>query len=139
MYATEYALLGGDTKVMKTTESSLNVIRTGLPVSMVDEAVSVLRLSKGDLVPLIGANLRSLQRKKNTDHLTPQQSEHTLAIMSVLTSATEYFNDRKTALTWMKSPQVILGNKTAFEYLDTMSGINFVNDVIARMKFGMTA
>ncbi|KKJ78716.1 hypothetical protein WH95_01145 [Kiloniella litopenaei] len=139
MYATEYALLGGDTQVMSTTESSLNVIRKGLPVSMVDQAVSVLHLPKGELVPLIGANLRSLQRKKDSDHLTPQQSEHTLAIISVLTNATEYFEDQKIALNWMKTPQVIFGNKTAFEYLDTMSGISFVNDVLNRMKFGMTA
>ncbi|WP_419904247.1 antitoxin Xre/MbcA/ParS toxin-binding domain-containing protein [Kiloniella sp.] len=139
MYATEYALLGGDAKAMRTTESSLNVIREGLPVRMIDQAVTVLHLAKGDLVPLIGVNLRSLQRKKEADHLTPQQSEHTLAILRVLTSATEYFNDKKTALKWMKTPQVIFGNKSAFMYLDTMTGIDFVNDVITRMKYGMTA
>ncbi|KLN61541.1 hypothetical protein WH96_03970 [Kiloniella spongiae] len=142
MYATEYALLGGNAKAMSTTENALNVIRQGLPVDMIDHAGDVLRVAKGDLVPLIGANLRSIQRKKGGEgggNLTPQQSEHTLAIMGVLTSATDYFNDREAALEWMKTPQIALGNKSAFSYLDTMAGISFVNDIINRMKYGMTA
>ncbi|MFD2206041.1 antitoxin Xre/MbcA/ParS toxin-binding domain-containing protein [Kiloniella antarctica] len=139
MYATEYALLGGNAKAMDTTENALNVIREGLPVDMIDHAGDVLCVTKSDLVPLIGGNLRSFQRKKKDSHLTPQQSEHTLAIIGVLTSATEYFSDRETALTWMKTPQMVLGNKSAFSYLDTMAGISFVNDIINRMKYGMTA
>ncbi|WP_421783915.1 type II toxin-antitoxin system Xre/ParS family antitoxin [Kiloniella litopenaei] len=139
MYATEYALLGGNAKAMNTTENALNVIRQGLPVDMIDHAGDVLRVPKGDLVPLIGANLRSIQRKKGDGNLTPQQSEHTLAIMGVLTAATDYFNDREVALEWMKTPQIALGNKSAFSYLDTMAGISFVNDLLNRMKYGMTA
>lgn len=139
MYETEYALLGGDKKQMRTTEDTLRVIREGLPIKMVEAAVKALEVSKNELVPLIGLNLRSYQRKKNAGHLTAQQSEHTLAMMSVLTNATEYFGTREVALKWLKTPQMIFSNQEAIDYLDTMTGIDFVNDVINRMKYGMTA
>lgn len=138
MYAEEYKLLGGNAEKMKSTMDALQVIREGLPVSMIDEAVKVLNLTKMDLVPLIGANIRSVQRNKGA-HLTPQQSEHTLAMVGVLQHAAEYFGDINTAREWLKSQQVIFGNKSAIDYFDTMTGIEYVNDIINRMKHGMTA
>ncbi|WP_372737047.1 antitoxin Xre/MbcA/ParS toxin-binding domain-containing protein [Neptunomonas sp.] len=52
-------------------------------------------------------------------------------------SATEYFGDEDQAKKWMHTPQVIFGNKSNIEYLDTMTGIGYVSDIINRMKYGM--
>jgi len=139
MYSAAYQALGGDPAAMHTTERALKVIRQGLPVSMLDEATRTLGANRADIASLIGTTVRSIQRKKATDPLTPQQSEHTLAIVSVYASAADYFGDRDKARLWMQTPQVIFGNQTAFSYLDTMTGIEFVSDVLTRMKYGMTA
>ncbi len=138
MYSVAYKTLGGDAKRMSTTESALRVIREGLPMTMFDTATETVGSQKAIFAALIGASLRSLQRKKE-GHLTPQQSEHTLAIINVYTSATEYFGNKEQAKKWMNTPQIIFGDKSGFEYLDTMTGIEYVSDVINRMKYGMTA
>ncbi len=138
MYAHEYTLLGGNASEMENTESSLMAIRHGLPLAMVDEAAKVLGINKGDLGSLIGLSIRSLQRNK-AKRLSPQQSEHTLAVLKVFNEASAYFGDQATALTWLKTPQVYFGEHEPLSYLDTMTGIDIILDVINRLKHGMTA
>lgn len=43
------------------------------------------------------------------------------------------------SLVWLKTPHVMFGNQTPLSYLDTMTGIEYVQDVINRLKHGMTA
>ena len=138
MYSVEYSSLGGNADEMFNAESTLRVIRKGLPVNMVAIAAQILHIGKTEFAPLIGLSTRSLQRNKEK-RLTPQQSEHTLALLSVKNEAAAYFGAQDTALIWLKAPQVIFGNQTPLSYLDTMTGIEYVQDVITRLKHGMTA
>lgn len=138
MYQIEYSSLGGNADDMFNAEGTLRVIRKGLPVNMVAKAAQILHIGKTEFAPLIGLSTRSLQRNKEK-RLTPQQSEHTLALLSVKNEAAAYFGAQDTALTWLKTPQLIFGNQTPLSYLDTMTGIEYVHDVITRLKHGMTA
>ncbi|MFT5164574.1 MAG: putative toxin-antitoxin system antitoxin component (TIGR02293 family) [Alteromonadaceae bacterium] len=62
-----------------------------------------------------------------------------MALLSVKNEAVVYFGAQDTALTWLKTPQAIFGNQTPLSYLDTMTGIEYVRDLINRLKHGMTA
>lgn len=138
MYSAAYLALGGDPNRMITMAGALSVIRDGIPIAMFDRATEAVGSKKEIFANLIGANLRTLQRKK-AGRLTPMQSEHLLAIIAVYASAAEYFDNADQAREWVHLPQIIFGNKPAFSYLDTMAGVRYVGDIINIMKCGMTA
>lgn len=92
MYSVAYAALGGDPTRMSSMLGVLRVLKEGLPVPMFEIASETMGSKKSVFAKLIGSNVLSLQRKKEV-HLSPRQSEHILAIISVYASATEYFDD----------------------------------------------
>lgn len=139
MYEKAYALLGENPKAMQDTTGALAVIRKGLYLSSVNTATETLGIHQKLFIPLIGGSVRSFQRKKDTDRLTPQQTEHTLAILNILAEAEDYFGDRESALTWIKTNKVAFANQSPLDYCDTMSGIDYVLDEINKLKHGMTA
>ncbi|RXJ74546.1 hypothetical protein CS022_02945 [Veronia nyctiphanis] len=120
-------------------DAELDIIRHGLTVKHARKVMVDMALTNTEWVALIGLSARSMQRKSDVDVLTPSQSEKTLAIRRVLDLATEYFEDRNIALDWLKTPQAIFGGKAALDYLDTNTGIQYVETVLYRLMHGMTA
>ncbi|USH05594.1 MbcA/ParS/Xre antitoxin family protein [Grimontia kaedaensis] len=120
-------------------DMELDIIRHGLKVKHARKVMKEMAMSSGEWVTLIGLSPRSLQRKSDSDLLTPSQSEKTLAIRRVVDLAVEYYEDRDTALDWLKTPQLAFGGKAAVDYLDTNTGIQYVENVLNRLMHGMTA
>jgi putative toxin-antitoxin system antitoxin component (TIGR02293 family) len=139
MYEKAYAILGGKPQLMRDTSKALEVIREGLQLSTIEKATDALQINQKSFITLIGGTVRSFQRRKSEDRMNAQQSEHTLAILNLVTEAEEYFGDRTKALSWMKAKKLALGNQSPLDYCDTMTGIEFVADEINKLKFGMTA
>lgn len=139
MYEKAYKIIGGQPHVMSDTAKALKVIREGLEFSAIDAATDALQVNQKFFIPLIGGNVRSFQRKSAEDRMSPQQSEHTLAILTLVAEAESYFGNREKALNWMKSKKLAFGNQSPLDYCDTMTGIEFVADEINKLKYGMTA
>ena len=141
MYEQAYKMLGGKIALMSNLDSSLDVIRKGLPIAMVDTAIKLLDMNKNQFPPLIGLNLRSLQRKKKVEEqrLTSIQSERTLMIIALLAQGEEYFGDRKSTIKWLNEPSIAFGQKAPIDMLDTVVGTEAVADTLNRLAYGMTA
>ncbi|KXF83227.1 type II RES/Xre toxin-antitoxin system antitoxin [Enterovibrio coralii] len=140
MYAEQLLSLGVVKKgQVINQDTELEIIRHGLSVKHARKVMKDMAMTSGEWVSLIGLSPRSLQRKSDTDLLTPSQSEKTLAIRRVVDLAVDYYGDRKTALDWLKTPQVAFGGKSAIDYLDTNTGIQYVETILNRLMHGMTA
>lgn len=141
MYSAAYKMLGGKSRDMASLTSSLNVIRQGLPIAMIETATDLLEMKKAEFSPLIGLNIRSMQRKKKTaeQRLSPQQSEHTLMIIELLAQGESYFGDRQICLKWLNQPNVAFGEVAPVDLFDTVAGIEAVSDTLNRLAHGFTA
>jgi len=89
---------------------------------------------------LIGANLRSIQRKQQTcGKLSPTSSEHALMLAELVRVADEYFKKREATLRWLNRPSLAFGNFSPLSVCDTVTGINMAMEEINKMKYGLTA
>ena len=110
MYSTAYKMLGGKPSDVNTLGQTLNVIRAGLPIAMMDKATDILGLTTKEFVPMLGMNIRSFQRNKKDDawRLNPLQSEQALKITELVAQANNYFGDHDVALKWLNTPSLSL-------------------------------
>lgn len=141
MYSTAYKMLGGKPSDVKTLDQTLNVIRTGLPVGMMDKATLMLGLTSKEFLPMLGMNVRSFQRNKKDKswRLNPLQSEQALKITELVAFADDYFGDHDVTLKWLNTPSNAFSKKRPIELLDTSTGIEAVLDKINLLAYGMTA
>ncbi len=140
MYEHAYQMLGGNKAEMATVASSLALIRQGLPVSTLENGTELLGVTKTVYAHLIGVNLRSVQRKHQTDgKLSPASSEHALMLAEMVRQADEYFSEREATLRWLNRSSVALGSASPLSICDTVTGISLVIEEINRLKHGFTA
>ncbi|MBU2708857.1 DUF2384 domain-containing protein [Zooshikella marina] len=124
----------GVTKPPLSVNDEIGLIRLGIPASAVDKLSAKMKLSKGEMAGIIGVSTRTLSRLK-AKRLEPHQSEHLLAIASLFTQGIDYFGDETVFLDWLNSEHPALGGKP-FDYLDTITGIQFVKEKLSRMAYG---
>ncbi|AIW22307.1 DUF2384 domain-containing protein [Vibrio coralliilyticus] len=140
MYASAYQMLSGTKVKIGSVPEILSIIRTGLPVSILDNGTELLGVNKTEYAQLIGANLRSIQRKQQTSgKLSPTSSEHALMLAELVRLADEYFKDREATLRWLNRPSLAFGNCSPLSVCDTVTGINMAMEEINKMKYGLTA
>ena len=140
MYATAYKMLSGSKVKIGSVPELLSIIRTGLPVSILDNGTKMLGVNKTEFSQLIVANLRSVQRKQQTSgKLSPTSSEHALLLAELVLLADEYFKDREETLRWLNRPSLAFGNCSPLSVCDTVTGINMAMEEINKMKYGFTA
>ncbi|WP_432459223.1 MULTISPECIES: type II RES/Xre toxin-antitoxin system antitoxin [unclassified Agarivorans] len=140
MYESAYQMLSGTKVKIGSVPEILTIIRTGLPVSILDSGTDLLGVNKTEYAQLIGANLRSIQRKQQTSgKLSPASSEHALMLAELVRLADEYFKDRDATLRWLNRPSLAFGHYSPLSVCDTVTGINVAMEEINKMKYGFTA
>lgn len=141
MYTSAYQMLSGTKVNIGSVPEILSIIRTGLPVSILDNGTELLGVNKTEYAQLIGANLRSIQRKKQQTNgkLSPTSSEHALMLAELVRLADEYFKDREATLRWLNRPSLAFGNCAPLSICDTVTGINMAMEEINKLKYGLTA
>lgn len=140
MYANAYQMLGGKKSDISSIAESLTLIRNGLPISILENGTQLLGVNKSEYAHLIGVNLRSIQRKQQSNgKLSPSSSEHALMLADMVRQADEYFPSREATLRWLNKPSVALGKNAPLSICDTVTGINLVIEEISKLKHGFTA
>ncbi|EMY6611152.1 MULTISPECIES: antitoxin Xre/MbcA/ParS toxin-binding domain-containing protein [Vibrio] len=140
MYEQAYKILGGNRGDMSTVTQSLELIRNGIPSSMLEVSAQYLGVTKKEFAVIIGESIRTLQRKsKNDAPLSPASSEHTLILTELIRQADEYFEDVEKRKRWFMRPSAALGNSTPLSLCDTVTGINIVLEEINKLKYGLVA
>ena len=86
---------------------------------------------------MVRMTARTLQRKKPEEKISPESSERAILIGKLYFQGEEIFGDKKKFHRWMDKEILALGGKKPKDFLDTISGIRMVEDVLHRIEHGI--
>ncbi len=114
-------------------------IEDGLPVSTVRELIDGATVTLSDLVGIV-ATRRTLDRRlADNAPLTLEESDRFARFAEVLALATHIFGDRKSAMTWLRSPKNRLDGAVPLHLMRTHTGTELVTNLLNLGRHGMLA
>ncbi|KAF0220336.1 MAG: hypothetical protein FD174_1237 [Geobacteraceae bacterium] len=113
--------------------------RAGIAKKAVFELAREMGLVISDISRCLHVSVRTLQRFKADERLSPDLSDHLLQLARVHARTIEVFGSRERAGAWLKQPSVALGNISPLELLDTFTGIEMVLDELTRIEYGVVS
>jgi putative toxin-antitoxin system antitoxin component (TIGR02293 family) len=111
-------------------------IREGFPPAVVGELVRASGLTLKELASALDLSARSLQRRRRSGRLAPQESDRLYRFARIVAIANEYLGDRERAIRWLKRPNRALGGLAPVAALDTELGARQVENILGRVAYG---
>ena len=133
-------LLGGTKTIKSKVHNELDLIlltRAGLPKKSLDTLSGKLGISMERLSRLLNISLRTLQRKKDTDHLSIHVSEQILAIAEVVIRGIEVLGSQQSLEIWLHSQLAFLNNRKPIDIMDTTIGTQLLLKILGRIEHGV--
>ena len=133
-------LLGGTKTIKSKVHNELDLIlltRAGLPKKSLDTLSAKLGISMERLSRLLNISLRTLQRKKDTDHLSIHVSEQILAIAEVVIRGIEVLGSQQSLEIWLHSQLAFLNNRKPIDIMDTTIGTQLLLKILGRIEHGV--
>lgn len=143
IYSKAATLLGGS-KVLGTIPqdwlAAVALVRKGLPPRTLDSLKSKLGTSLEDLAETLNLPKRTLERRISADErLNDKESERVYRLARITARAEEVFGDLMRAFRWLHKENRALGGARPVTLLDTDVGASAVEDVLARIEYGVTS
>jgi putative toxin-antitoxin system antitoxin component (TIGR02293 family) len=115
-----------------------DLVREGLPVKSLFLLAERLDLRQAEISEKIGIPQRTLTRRL-TQHsrLTPAESDRTVRLAQVYSTAAETLGDGDKAAAWLKTPNRALRGGRPLDQLDTDPGVREVEDILGRISYGV--
>ena len=98
---------------------------------------AVFKFSDKDFAIIAGTSARTLSRLKANQKIPQQAAEVTISLMRALDKATEIFGSEEAAISWLKSPNKVLGGITPVQALSSRFGAEEVMDMLGRVEWGI--
>jgi len=112
-------------------------VRLGLPFAALQELAGQLLLSLEQVALVVGIPPRTLARRKQAGHLSPQESDRLYRVAHVFSQAAEALGSLEKARTWVKTPNRALACETPLDLLDTEIGARQLEEVLLRLNHGL--
>ena len=74
--------------------------------------------------------------KSKESHLKGNTKEHIVSLLSLYKHGFDVFESEEDFEKWLTANNYMLENKAPMEFLDTISGIRFIDDRLTAMEFG---
>lgn len=114
------------------------LVREGLPVKALFLLAERLDLRQAEISEKIGIPKRTLTRRlAQHSRLTPAESDRTVRLAQVYSTASETLGDGDKAAAWLKTPNRALRGGRPLDQLDTDPGVREVEDVLGRIAYGV--
>ncbi|HEX9982026.1 MAG TPA: antitoxin Xre/MbcA/ParS toxin-binding domain-containing protein [Thermoanaerobaculia bacterium] len=118
--------------------SLLKDVKRGLPYRAVERLSLNLALPDELMPTFVWIPRRTLNRRKQTGRLLPDESDRVLRASRLFGRALELFDgSRDAAVEWLMQPQPAFGGTTAFELAGTELGAREVERLIDRLEHGV--
>ena len=121
------------------TSTLIEQVRRGLPIAELTALQSGLQVPLELLASKLAISRATLQRRKASGKLSPDESDKLLRFSRLLSQATEVFGDATKAREWLKLPQRGLGGAVPLEYAETEIGAREVENLLGRIDYGVYA
>lgn len=119
---------------------TLQEMRRGLPVDLLDRMAASLELSPVALARALGISERTLGRRRDAPEarLTPAESDRLEHAHDVIQMAVEAFEGRRDeAVRWLTTPKAALDDQAPLELLDTRFNTRLVEQMLISMTYLM--
>ena len=117
--------------------SLIERVRQGLPVTELATLQTDLQVPLEQLASKLAISRATLQRRKASGKLSPDESDKLMRFSRLLGHATEVFGDVANAREWLKLPQRGLGGAIPLEYAETEIGAREVENLLGRIDYGV--
>ncbi len=125
---------------METSDFSLvQETRKGIDKAAFQKVVKQTNLSFKEFTSYLHVSGRMIQSKKEHEKLPIKVAEHTLFIKRLYELGATIFGDIERFNQWMKTPNPVLGNEIPKTFLDTISGIMFLENKLNEIAHGFSA
>ncbi len=121
-----------------SSASTIEAVREGLPVAVIDDLLACGRLSAVELDRLVLPR-KTLAHRRTMGRLSPEQSDRLLRILRILDEADGVFGAPDKAARWLRRPTAPLGDSAPLDLLDTDIGTREVERLLARIAHGIAA
>jgi putative toxin-antitoxin system antitoxin component (TIGR02293 family) len=139
-------LLGGTSTFRKMPRSPLEaheILASGLPSRALVHLVTNLACLRWDdsFAKAIGMSHRTYQRHtaENIRQLSPEQSGRAWKLAEILAKATSVLGSKEEAEQWLERPAIGLDQRKPIDLLATPAGVELVEDLLARLEYGVYA
>jgi putative toxin-antitoxin system antitoxin component (TIGR02293 family) len=114
------------------------LVREGLPADALFQLAKRLDLRQAEISEKIGIPKRTLTRRlARHGRLTPAESDRTVRLAQVFTTAAETLGSEEKAAAWLKTPNRALDGGRPLDQLDTDPGVREVESVLGRIAYGV--
>lgn len=117
----------------------VELVREGLPTSLVEEAGEQLGLTIGDLTSMGVLAARTVTHSRKQGRFSPQQSDRVSRFFRVFQHGVDTFGGAERARRWFERPTRPLGNSRPVDLMDTDEGAQLVDDLLTRIDHGLAA
>ncbi len=101
---------------------------------------SVSEIADDVISQWLNINVKTFRSYKSKNvKIKEDLQEHTLMLLSLMRHGEEVFGDTETFNTWLDTDNFFLNWKKPNVYLNTISGIQFVDDQLTGMEYGDNA
>lgn len=132
--------LGGTSFLPMVPQSELDflpAIRDGFSWASMDHLVEKTGFPESVLLLGLGIPKRTLARRKESNHLTPSESEAVLRVARAFVMARRVLGDEEKAREWLVRPNRALGGEAPMALLRYDIGFQEVLDVLGRIEYGV--
>ncbi|MBC8048135.1 MAG: DUF2384 domain-containing protein [Fimbriimonadaceae bacterium] len=139
-YATMQSLLGGNKVIAIQLQNEFDLMqltRNGLQLAAVIRVAQFLNITLDKMANILHISPRTVQRKKDTDVLSPYSSEQAIEVAEVIAKGMEIFRDREKFNKWMQSEIRALNFQKPIDMLDTSFGTKLILQVLGRIEHGV--
>lgn len=83
---------------------------------------------------------RTLRNYKTKDvKLKPNTQEHVISLLSLYQHGESVFNSKDKFESWLLTKNILLDSKAPSDFLDTITGIQFIDNRLTAMEYGENA
>jgi putative toxin-antitoxin system antitoxin component (TIGR02293 family) len=133
--------LGGELilgRPMGKSGAMAELVREGLPVKALFLLAARMDLRQAEISEKIGIPQRTLTRRiTQNSRLTAAESDRTVRLAQVYSTAAETLGSGDKAAAWLKTPNRALRGERPLDQLDTDPGVREVEDVLGRIAYGV--
>jgi putative toxin-antitoxin system antitoxin component (TIGR02293 family) len=136
MQASVNSVLGLD----ETIKSDLDLVEVGakgVKKQQIRRLGEALCLPNTVLASLLAINVRTIQRQPEGKPFDRQVSDRAIKLAKVAVRGIEVFGDAAEFCAWLRAPSMVLGERTPLSLLESIVGIDLVDDVLGRIEHGV--
>ena len=111
--------------------------RQGLMGTEAGQIADLLAISDKEMARLLNQSVATFHRQAKAGRLDAATSERLLLLSQLASYGDSVFQDQAKFTRWLRRPLRLLGERSPLDLLDSLTGIQLVDDILGRIEYGV--